>query len=161
MAPTFQVTFDCRDIETMTRFWAVALEYDDEPPPAGFASWVDFANAHDIPSAQWRGALIDPAENGPRVFFQPVPEEKVAKNRVHLDINVSQHQSTPEEGRKVAMRHAARCENAGGTILDTFDEKLGWHIAMLDPEGTNSASNKWLTTRSITGAARRSPIDSP
>lgn len=135
MATTFQVTFDCRDIETMMTFWAVALEYDDQPPPAGFTSWKDFATANNIPPEEWRGALIDPAGIGPRVFFQPVPEEKVAKNRVHLDLNVSRRGSTQEDGRRLAAAHASRCEEAGGTIVDTLDEELGWHIAMLDPEG--------------------------
>ena len=31
-------------------------------------------------------ACVDPAGVGPRLFFQRVPEGKVVKNRVHLDV---------------------------------------------------------------------------
>jgi len=33
-------------------------------------------------------ACVDPAGVGPRLFFQRVPEGKVVKNRVHLDVRV-------------------------------------------------------------------------
>lgn len=33
-------------------------------------------------------ACEDPSGVGPRLFFQRVPEGKVAKNRVHLDVRV-------------------------------------------------------------------------
>lgn len=32
---------------------------------------------------------MDPAGEGPRLFFQRVPEGKVVKNRVHLDVRVA------------------------------------------------------------------------
>ena len=35
-----------------------------------------------------RGVAEDPAGVGPRLFFQRVPEGKVVKNRVHLDVRV-------------------------------------------------------------------------
>ncbi|HEV7656898.1 MAG TPA: VOC family protein [Mycobacteriales bacterium] len=30
--------------------------------------------------------IVDPAGVGPTVFFQPVPERKTGKNRLHLDV---------------------------------------------------------------------------
>ena len=33
-------------------------------------------------------ACVDPTGAGPRLFFQRVPEGKVVKNRVHLDVRV-------------------------------------------------------------------------
>ncbi len=33
-------------------------------------------------------ACVDPSGIGPRLFFQRVPEGKVVKNRVHLDVRV-------------------------------------------------------------------------
>ena len=76
MSYPFQLTFDCHDIETMARFWTVALSYDLQEPPEGFSSWADFATNQGIPEELWRVALVDPAGKGPRLFFQPVPEGK-------------------------------------------------------------------------------------
>ena len=134
----FQVTFECHDIETMTRFWAVALNYSIQKPPEGFSSWAEFATTQGIPEELWRGAVIDPAGKGPRLLFQPVPAGKTAKNRVHLDINVSESAESNADGRRVALAHAERCVDAGATLATVFegdDGDDGWHIAMLDPEG--------------------------
>ena len=135
MSYPFQVTFDCHDIETMRRFWAVALSYSLQEPPEGFSSWAEFATNQGIPEALWRAAVIDPAGRGPRMFFQPVPEGKTAKNRIHLDINVSEGAESNADGRRLALAHADRCVNAGATLATVFDGDDGWHIAMLDPEG--------------------------
>jgi hypothetical protein len=70
----FQVTFDCAEPERMARFWCEVLGYVVPPSPeeeAGSAS-----------------ACVDPSGVGPRLFFQRVPEGKVVKNRVHLDVRV-------------------------------------------------------------------------
>jgi hypothetical protein len=64
----FQVTFDCADPERVARFWCEALGY---VVAQGSAS-----------------ACVDPSGVGPRLFFQRVPEGKVVKNRVHLDVRV-------------------------------------------------------------------------
>ncbi|MBV1779012.1 VOC family protein [Paeniglutamicibacter sp. ABSL32-1] len=131
----FQVTFDCRDIETMTHFWATALNYSLQEPPEGFSSWADFAVDQGIPESQWRGAVTDPEGKGPRLYFQPVPEGKTAKNRVHLDINVSEGAATMEEGRAEAQAHVDRCVKAGATVTGVFEGNNDWHIVMADPEG--------------------------
>ena len=34
-------------------------------------------------------ACVDPTGGGPRLYFQRVPEGKVVKNRVHLDVRVA------------------------------------------------------------------------
>jgi hypothetical protein len=119
----------------MTRFWAVALSYKPEEPPEGYPGWAEFAAARGVPEELWRGAVVDPAGTGPRLFFQPVPEGKVAKNRVHLDINASAGSGSEEYGRCRARAHADRCVEAGATVSGVFDGDDGWRIAMLDPEG--------------------------
>ncbi len=67
-----QVTFDCHEPVLVARFWAETLgyraEYDDELDGAA--------------------AAVDPTGAGPRLYFQRVPEGKVVKNRVHLDVRV-------------------------------------------------------------------------
>lgn len=67
----FQVTFDCAEPERLARFWAEVLGY--EAVSAEDGSW---------------GGCTDPTGVGPRLYFQRVPEGKVGKNRVHLDIRV-------------------------------------------------------------------------
>ncbi|MYY01662.1 MULTISPECIES: VOC family protein [unclassified Streptomyces] len=84
----FQVTFDCADPERVARFWCEVLGYVAPPPPEGFATW-DAYNDSLPPERRNAGfSCSDPTGAGPRMYFQRVPEGKVAKNRVHLDVRV-------------------------------------------------------------------------
>ena len=88
MAPVrqVQVTFDCAEPERVARFWCEVLGYVVPPPPEGFATWDDFDRS--LPP-EYQGsafACTDPSGMGPRLFFQRVPEGKVVKNRLHLDV---------------------------------------------------------------------------
>src|ERR1700681_3019132 len=100
MATSFQVTFDCADPDAQAEFWAAALGYVLQPPPAGFSDWPSFLAAQGMADlVGTASAAVDPAGVGPRLFFQRVPEPKTAKNRMHLDLNVSdKRQVGPEEG---------------------------------------------------------------
>lgn len=82
-----QITFDCAEPERVARFWCEALGYVVPPPPKGFATWDDFDRTLS-PDHQGSAACIDPSGAGPRLFFQRVPEGKVVKNRLHLDVRV-------------------------------------------------------------------------
>ena len=83
-----QITFDCAEPERVARFWCEVLGYVVPPPPEGFASWDDFDRS--LPPERQGAAFAcsDPSGAGPRLFFQRVPEGKVVKNRVHLDVRV-------------------------------------------------------------------------
>ncbi|MEW1791107.1 VOC family protein [Streptomyces niveus] len=84
----FQVTFDCADPERVARFWCEVLGYVVPPPPTGFATWDEYTRSLP-PERQGTGfACGDPSGVGPRLYFQRVPEGKVVKNRVHLDVRV-------------------------------------------------------------------------
>jgi hypothetical protein len=84
----FQVTFDCADPERVARFWCEVLGYVVPEPPEEFESW-DAYNETLPPEDRGRAfACSDPNGVGPRLFFQRVPEGKVAKNRLHLDVRV-------------------------------------------------------------------------
>jgi hypothetical protein len=83
-----QVTFDCAEPERVARFWCEVLGYVVPPPPPGFATWGDFDRALPPDRQGSAFACMDPNGVGPRLFFQRVPEGKVVKNRVHLDVRV-------------------------------------------------------------------------
>ena len=84
----FQVTFDCAEPERLARFWCEVLGYVVPPPPEGFATWDDFNRSLPPEDQGSWFACIDPSGVGPRLYFQRVPEGKVVKNRVHLDVRV-------------------------------------------------------------------------
>ncbi|MBK5307071.1 MAG: VOC family protein [Frankiaceae bacterium] len=84
----FQVTFDCAEPERVARFWCEVLGYVVPPPPEGFATWDDVDRT--LPPERQGSvfACIDPEGVSPRLLFLRVPEGKVVKNRVHLDVRV-------------------------------------------------------------------------
>ncbi|MHA6757768.1 VOC family protein [Streptacidiphilus sp. PAMC 29251] len=85
----FQVTFDCAQPERVARFWCEVLGYVVPAPPERFDSW-DAYNASLPPEKRDMGFVaMDPSGVGPRMYFQRVPEGKVVKNRVHLDVRVA------------------------------------------------------------------------
>ncbi|ROP37094.1 VOC family protein [Saccharothrix texasensis] len=83
-----QVTFDCAEPERVARFWCEVLGYVVPAPPEGFATWDDHDRSLPVERRGAAFACVDPAGVGPRLFFQRVPEGKVVKNRVHLDVRV-------------------------------------------------------------------------
>ncbi len=83
----FQVTFDCAEPARVARFWCAVLGYVT-PPPAGFDTWDDFDRSLPPEEQGSWSACVDPSGAGPRLYFQRVPEAKVTKNRVHLDVRV-------------------------------------------------------------------------
>jgi hypothetical protein len=137
MAHSFQVTFDAADPMSVAEFWAAALGYIVQPPPEGFDTWDDFADSVGIPEED-RGSLaaaIDPDEIGPRLLFQKVPEGKAVKNRVHLDVNVTEHGLSEEERRTAIDTEVVRLVGLGATRLRDFDEPTGIWTVMQDVEG--------------------------
>jgi hypothetical protein len=81
-------------------------------------------------------ACIDPTGVGPRLFFQRVPEGKVVKNRVHLDVRVgtglvgAERRATLEaEGERLIALGATRVR------LLVADEENESCLVMQDVEG--------------------------
>src|SRR5687768_9499501 len=99
MATPIQVVIDCADPARLAAFWAAALGYQVQPPPEGFETWEDALRSWGVPKDAWnsRSAVVDPDGEGPRIFFQQVPEPKTVKNRVHLDVNAGGPRGTPDE----------------------------------------------------------------
>ncbi|MFG2793766.1 VOC family protein [Streptomyces sp. NPDC048419] len=132
----FQVTFDCADPERVARFWCEVLGYVVPSPPDGFDSWGDFDRSLP-PERQGAGFVCgDPSGEGPRLYFQRVPEGKVVKNRVHLDVRVGT--GLVGEERLAALKaESARLVALGAVevqvlLADEYNESC---IPMQDIEG--------------------------
>jgi hypothetical protein len=142
-----QVTFDAHDPKQLSRFWASVLGYVNPPPPGHtlaegedpFDAWWAFLEQAGVPEDQRNSASAaeDPDGAGPRLFFQQVPEDKVAKNRVHLDVRAA----PGLEGDERMATLEAECERLvalGATRVQRHEPSppmsLGF-IVMLDPEG--------------------------
>ncbi|CAM5274502.1 MULTISPECIES: VOC family protein [Streptomyces] len=131
-----QITFDCAEPERVARFWCEVLGYVVPPPPEGFASWADYDRT--LPAERQGASFVcgDPSGVGPRLFFQRVPESKVVKNRVHLDVRVG----TGLVGEERLAKLEAECTRLvalGATrvrvlLADEYDESC---IVMQDVEG--------------------------
>jgi Glyoxalase-like domain len=150
-----QVTFDCAEPERVARFWCEVLGYVVPPPPEGFATWDDFDRS--LPPAD-RGswfACIDPSGAGPRLFFQRVPEGKVVKNRVHLDVRVGT--GLVGEARLAALEaECARLVALGAVrvrLLPADDDNESC-IVMQDIEGNEFDLDLGIT---YGGSSRREP----
>jgi len=134
---SFQITFDATDPAALATFWAEALDYIVQPPPEGFASWDAFADQFDIPveDRDKYSAVVDPGDSGPRVLFQKVPEAKTAKNRVHLDVRVTDRGMSATEQRALIDARAAELEALGATRGADHSEQGSVWTVMHDPEG--------------------------
>jgi hypothetical protein len=131
-----QITFDCADPERVARFWCEVLGYVVPPPPAGFDTWDDFDRALPPERQGSAFACVDPSGVGPRLFFQRVPEGKVVKNRVHLDVRVGTG-LVGEERVGALEAECARLVALGAVRVrllqaDGFDESC---LLMQDVEG--------------------------
>jgi hypothetical protein len=140
VATAWSLTIDCARPRKLAEFWALALGYVLAPPPEGFGSWQDWLAAHGVPEKEWDdGAyLVDPAGLAPGISFLKVPEPKVTKNRVHLDIQVGGgRDATDWEVRWPRVIEAVERLTAAGATVLREDELQGRpdHVTMADPEG--------------------------
>lgn len=102
------ITIDCADLDRAIAFWTAALGYEVADDVTGIS-------------------IRDPAGVGLPIGFQPVPEPKVVKNRLHLDL-------TPTDGDWEA--EVARLEALGAERVHFHDHDPAqtWWI-MRDPDG--------------------------
>jgi catechol 2,3-dioxygenase-like lactoylglutathione lyase family enzyme len=128
------ITFDCSDPQKLSWFWADVFGYPR-------AEWGEFGEQlkakglTDEDLAQ-RSIAEDPTGEGPRFYFQKVPEGKTAKNRMHIDIRtypdrVATHDEVDAEAERIVA--------LGATVVEKKDLTWGgfgeYHYIMRDPEG--------------------------
>jgi predicted enzyme related to lactoylglutathione lyase len=102
------LVFDTRDPMVEAIFWAGALGFDLDPDSDG-------TDAH----------ISDPSALTSGAFFQAVPEPKVVKNRVHLDLRPTTTMAEEVE----------RLRHLGAAPTRFVDEGHGSWTVMGDPEG--------------------------
>jgi hypothetical protein len=131
-----QVAFDCAQPERVGRFWCEVLGYVAPPPPEGFASWDDYNRSLPPEDQDSWFACTDPSGVGPRLYFQRVPEGKVVKNRVHLDVRVGTG-LVGEERLATLKAESARLVALGAVQVRVLlaDEENESIIVMQDIEG--------------------------
>lgn len=108
MAGRMGLVLDCKEPDALATFWAAALGY---AIVGGAGSYV----------------MLLPSEgDGPQLLLQRVPEAKVTKNRMHLDVHVAD-----------IATEATRLEALGASRLDPeVQAEHGSHwLLMADPEG--------------------------
>ena len=138
MALRLQVVIDCSDPARLGSFWAAALGYEMESPPEGFATWPEALEAWGVPESEWNSAnaVVDPEGRGPRIFFQRVPEPKQGKNRLHLDVRVSEGRGIAMDAkRSQVLEGVVRMEALGAERLRDVEELGSYWMVMQDPEG--------------------------
>ncbi|MEV0388820.1 VOC family protein [Nonomuraea sp. NPDC050643] len=103
------VVLDCADLDRSAAFWCGALGYDVEPGSAG------------------RYRSLRPAGgNGVELLLQRVPEPKVTKNRLHLDLRV------PDVEAEVARLVALGGRHTTGDPIE--EDGWTWYV-LTDPDG--------------------------
>lgn len=104
------VTIDCTNPVRMSTFWATLLEIPTSSEHGDDPNWATV------------GSREGPY---PRLTFQRVPEPKVTKVRVHLDVQVDDIAAGIDEVEKLGGRWTG--------VRHDYDE--GVVVTMADPEG--------------------------
>jgi hypothetical protein len=133
MATRVQITFDAADPHALAAWWATQLGYEIEDGHELIADLLErgIVAEHDVVRIDDRlffadaVAASDPEGLAPRMFFQRVPEAKVGKNRLHLDVSVP-----PED----LEQEVDRWTRAGAALVEYRSHPGHRWAVMQDPE---------------------------
>jgi hypothetical protein len=111
-----ELGIDCADSRSLARFWCAVLDYevqeeDDETVTIG--------------SPQVHAGRHVSGPVPPTLTFARVPEGKIVKNRLHLDVNPADR-SQDEEVRRLL--------DLGARHADVGQGEVSW-VTLYDPEG--------------------------
>ncbi|PRH80748.1 hypothetical protein C6N75_02300 [Streptomyces solincola] len=101
------IALDARDHHALADWWCTALGYVRKGPSDGTER-----------PREWPVPIVDPSGAGPLIWFNPVPEGKTGKNRMHLDV----------------WGDPAQLVTLGATVIRKRDHEIDWHV-LADPEG--------------------------
>jgi predicted enzyme related to lactoylglutathione lyase len=115
-----EIVVDCHDPAALAAFWSVALGYH-----------IVRSDEDQVEIAPWEqepadlGEQVRRSPRAPVLVFVAVPEGKVVKNRLHLDVRP--HDSMDRE--------VERSVGLGATVQRRVDVEGSFWTIMLDPEG--------------------------
>jgi 4a-hydroxytetrahydrobiopterin dehydratase len=110
-----EIAIDALDIPAVRPFWKAVLGYVDEPGRSGPTD-----------------PLVDPAGQGPAVWFQQMDAPRPQRNRIHLDVSVPHDEAGPRLRAALA---------AGGRLSSDAAAPAFWVLA--DPEGNEACITTW------------------
>ena len=125
-----EISLDCHDPDRLADFWTAALDWvvlDREP------ALVEIG-----PAGRDDGALLDAVRTGPvapTMFLAQVAEDKVVKNRLHLDLSPIDRSRDEEVARLLEL---------GATHADVGQTGEESWVVLADPEG-----NEFCVLRSL------------
>jgi Glyoxalase-like domain len=118
MARLKDIVVDARHPASIARFWAVALDGVDVAPydeaELERLRGIDVYDTEDDPTV-----VVEGAGMAHRLLFQRVPEAKVAKNRLHLDLTAVDVVAEGGHLKDLGARVVAECPD---------------HTVLTDPE---------------------------
>ena len=126
------IVFDCARPAPLARFWADILGYRVRPYDEAERARLRAAGIEDVEDDP--SVALDPPGDGPTLWFVKVPEGKVAKNRVHLDVSVGADLEG-DERRATVEREVARLVDLGATELGPKEQHGEFWVVLQDPEG--------------------------
>ena len=116
------IVVDCARPSALAAFWATVLDYQVAPYDDAEIARLRAAGITDL--ADDPSVMVLPPDDGPRLFFVQVPEPKVAKNRLHIDVQL-------RPGEDLAW-----LESLGARVLHPINPAAGPNgTVLLDPEG--------------------------
>ncbi len=132
MAYDIQLVVDAADAHAQADWWAQTLGWDVEPQDEAFIrKMIDEGHATEADTRTYKGKLVWPdvaihkPDGSLRILFQAVPESKVVKNRVHLDVWA---------GADPASVVSSLIERGATKLYDASQGPHAW-TTMADPEG--------------------------
>jgi hypothetical protein len=121
------LTIDCKDPDALAKWWASALNYEItyQSPPE---------------ETEDREVVISQPGGGWELLFLHTPDEKVVKNRYHLDLRPDDRDAEVE-----------RLVGLGATRVDIGQGPEVTWVVLADPEG-----NEFCILRALTAEERAS-----
>lgn len=119
MARLHDVVFDSHHPASIARFWAAALD-GYEVAPYDEAELARLRGMGILDPEDDPNVLVEAPGAQPRLFFQLVSEQKLVKNRVHLDLRCDFVEAELE-----------RLVELGASVVAEYDD----HLLLHDPEG--------------------------
>ena len=116
-----ELAIDALDIPAIRPFWRTVLGYGDEPGTV------------ELSTGEPDAAVVDPAGQGPSIWFQQMDAPRPQRNRIHFDITVVGDEAEPRVRAALA---------AGGTLVSDEAAPSFWVLA--DAEGNEACVCSWL-----------------